>query len=430
MTTAQQTTRTPTTPITPAVPAHIRRRLVAVLFAGQSFFSAGQIVSFAVLPIVVVGLSGTESVAGVPATLSLIGRALAAFPAGWLMDRVGRRFGLSLGFMLCTVGGIVSALAIGWVSLLIFLLGIFVAGMGRGIAEQARYAAAEVETADRRAKAIGLVVFASTIGAVLGPRLLAPSENLALRFNMQGAAGPFIVGAALFYLSFMLTLLFLRPDPLLVGKALDDEAPAAEHDTGASRTLRAIFADWHVRLSLLAMTIGQLVMTSIMVITPLHMNKSAYTTDDIGWVLMAHTIGMFALASVTGWLVDRTSSTTVIGIGGIILVVAAAMTPLASSLFLLMLALFLLGLGWNFCFVAGSSLLSAALRPGERGRVQGASETLVSLASGLGSLSVGAIFAISGMTGLSLSGLVFALLLIVATVWIVRLRPLSAAFGD
>lgn len=408
----------------------VRRRLVAVLFAGQSFFSAGQIVSFAVLPIVVVSLAGTEAIAGLPATLSLIGRAIAAFPVGWLMDRVGRRFGLSLGFILCTIGSVLSALAIGWVSLIGFLLGITLSGMGRGIAEQARFAAAEVETADRRAKAIGLVVFASTVGAVLGPRLLAPSENLALFFGIQGEMGPFIVGAALFYLAFMVTVLLLRPDPLLVGKAMEAETPRTEHLPAAVRTLGNIFADWHVRLALLAMTVGQLVMTSIMIITPLHMNKTAYTTDDIGWVLMAHTIGMFALAGVTGWLVDRTSSTTIIGVGGLILVASAVMTPWASSLFLLAFALFLLGLGWNFCFVAGSSLLAASLRPGERGRVQGASETLVSLASGAGSLSVGPIFATGGITGIGMAGLAFSIALIFATIWIVRLRPAPVIAGS
>jgi MFS family permease len=415
-----------------AVPVSVRRRLVYMLFAGQSLFSAAQIVTFGILPIVVVQLGRSDAVAGLPATVTLIGRAVAAYPVGWLMDKLGRRFGLSLGFLLCTIGTVLSALAIGWESLFGLLLGVLIAGMGRGIGEQARFAAAEVETADRRAKAIGLVVFAGTIGAVVGPRLLAPAEQLAIRFGIMGEMGPFLVGAFLFYLAFMVTALFLRPDPMLVGRALEAESPKAVDEVPEeARSLRTIFADWNVRLSLISITVGQLVMTTIMVITPLHMAKLTYTTDDIGWVLMAHTLGMFGLASVTGWLIDRTSSILMIGVGGLVLVLAAIMTPLASNLWLLSASLFLLGLGWNFCFVAGSALLSAALKPNERGRVQGASETMVSLASGIGSLSVGALFTYGGIVGISAGGLLFSLVLLVAMLWILRLRPNAVAVsGD
>jgi predicted MFS family arabinose efflux permease len=111
------------------------------------------------------------------------------------------------------------------------------------------------------------------------------------------------------------------------------------------------------------------------------------------------------------------------------LIVAAVLTPLASNLWLLSAALFLLGLGWNFCFVAGSALLSAALKPGERGRVQGASETLVSLASGTGSLSVGALFTYGGIVGISAGGLLFSLVLLAAMLWILRLRPGAVVVG-
>ena len=425
-------THSPTPAPTASIPAPIRRRLVNLLFAGQSLFSAAQIVTFGILPIVVVQLGGSEAVAGLPATVTLVGRAMAAFPVGWMMDKLGRRFGLSVGFLLCTLGSILSALAIGWESFFGFMLGILLAGMGRGIGEQARFAAAEVETPDRRAKAIGLVVFAGTIGAVIGPRLLAPSEQLAVRLGLMGEMGPFLMGALLFYLAFMLTALFLRPDPMLVGRAIEAEMPKSSDDVPTeARPLGQIFADWNVRLSLISMTVGQLVMTTIMVITPLHMAKLTYTTDDIGWVLMAHTLGMFGLASVTGWLIDRTSSTIMIGVGGLVLILSALLTPLASNLWMLSAALFLLGLGWNFCFVAGSALLSAALKPSERGRVQGASETLVSLASGTGSLSVGVLFAYGGIVGISAGGLLFSLVLILAMVWILRLRPRAIALsGD
>lgn len=415
--------------MTTIVPQTVRRRLLVTLFATQSLFSAAQIVSFAVLPIVAVQIASSDAAAGIPSTVTLLGRAAAAYPVGWLMDRLGRRFGLSTGFLLAIGGWVLSALALGWGTLWGFLLGTLLSGMGRGIGEQARFAAADVETPDRRAKAIGMIVFAGTIGAVGGPLLLSPSEQLAIRYGFDPASGPFIAGAILTYLAFMLTVVFLRPDPMLIGRAIEAGLPGYAAATGPGRSVREIFADWSVRLALLALVVSQLVMTTIMVITPLYMSRHEYSTGAISWVLMAHTLGMFGLAGVTGRLIDRAGEVTMIAVGSVVLIASAVLAPLAPNVPTLALALFLLGLGWGFCFIAGSSLLSNALQPQERGRVQGASETLVSLASGVGSLSTGSLFAVGGMAGISLSGLAFALLLLAATVWIARLRakPLPLA---
>jgi MFS family permease len=413
-----------------SVPPSIRRRLLGVLIAGQGISSVAQIVASGTLPIVVVALAHTDAAAGLPATLTLIGRAIAAIPVGWLMDKIGRRFGLSLGFLLCTIGTVLSALAIGWGALFVLLLATLIVGMGRGVSDQARFAAAEVESDDRRAKAIGWVVFASTIGAIGGPILIDPSEQWAARFNIASATGPYYVGALLFYVAFMATALWLRPDPMLVGRAMEAERPQTDDKPIAkARPLPTIFADWNVRLALISITVGQLVMTSIMIITPVYMTKQGYTTGNWSWVLAAHLLGMFGLAGVTGWLIDKSSSKLMISAGALLLALAAIMASLAFNLLTLSLTLFLLGLGWNFCYVAGSSLLSAALRPNERGRVQGASETLVSLASGIGSLSVGALFEYGGIFGISGGSLVFCLVLIVAMLWVARLRPNVVAVG-
>lgn len=417
--------------MTTIVSQAVRRRLLVTLFTTQSLFSAAQIVSFAVLPIVAVQIAGSDAAAGLPSTVTLLGRAAAAYPVGWLMDRLGRRFGLSTGFLLAMGGWVLSALALGWGTWWGFLLGTLLSGMGRGIGEQARFAAADVEMPERRAKAIGWIVFAGTVGAVGGPLLLSPSEQLATRYGFDPSSGPFIAGAVLAYLAFMLTLVFLRPDPMLVGRAIEAELPGYTAASGPGRSVREIFTDWSVRLALLAMVVGQLVMTTIMVITPLYMSRQEYGTGAISWVFMAHTLGMFGLAGVTGRLIDRAGSVTMIAVGSGVLIASAVLAPLAPNVPLLALALFLLGLGWSFCFIAGSSLLSNALQPQERGRVQGASETLVSLASGAGSLSTGSLFAAGGMTGISLGGLAFALLLLAATAWIARFRakPLPIA-GD
>jgi MFS family permease len=173
-------------------------------------------------------------------------------------------------------------------------------------------------------------------------------------------------------------------------------------------------------------------MTLLMVITPLHMSHNLHGAEAISLVIMAHTLGMFGLSSVTGWLIDHFGQTLIILVGAGILALSSVMTPWSPQFFPLALALFLLGLGWNFCFLAGSSLLSAGLASHERGRIQGTSEMFVALASGAASLGTGFLFAWQGIGAVSLVGLLFSLALgVLVIVW---RRPLptmqTAEVGD
>ena len=228
------------------VPDRIRRRILATLFAGQGLISASQIVTFGVLPIAAVELSGTEAAAGLPATAILIGRAIAAYPVGWLMDRLGRRAGLSIGFILAATGAVVAGLGLGWMSLAGFMLGTLMSGMGRGVSDQARFAAAEVEPADRRGKAVGLIVFAGTIGAIAGPLLLGPSAEFGVRLGLGAQIGPLVVSAALAYTALLVNFIFLRPDPMRVAQAIEaaEPVPAGTPTTPSEgRPLGQVFAE-------------------------------------------------------------------------------------------------------------------------------------------------------------------------------------------
>ena len=391
-----------------------RRRLTATLFVAQSFFSAAMIASFTITPILAAQLSGNDSAAGLPSTISLLGRAAAAYPFGWLMDRIGRRLGLSLGYGLGVAGMALSAWAILAGSFSWFLVGVALFGMGRGVAELGRYVAAEVQPAENRAKAIGLIVFAGTVGAVGGPLLVAPSSQLASRFDLLADSGPFWLGAVFMAIGLALLWTLLRPDPqtLIMAKTADGEPV-----TTSNTSLWRLFADAKVLLALSSMAIGQLVMVLIMVITPLHMDHQQHGTQAISLVIMAHTLGMFGLSWLTGGLIDRYGRITIMFVGAFILVVSAVMTPLVTGVPLLALALFLLGLGWNFCFVAGSSLLTDSIAAGDKGRVQGAAEVLVALSSGVGSLGSGPVFASGGMIAISGVGLALVLLLLAGGAW-------------
>jgi MFS family permease len=393
----------------------IRRRIVATIFAVSSLVAAAQIAYFTLTSIIAADLSGTDSLAGVPGTLSMVGRALSAYPIGWLMGRVGRRYGLSLGLLFGLIGTLMSAWAIGTGSFWLFSIGAGLAGAARGAADLGRYAAAEVYPPESRARSLGLVVFAGTIGAIAGPLLVVPSTESAAAFGWPAESGPYLIGALFSALSILLTFLFLRPDPLVLSKQYEPDEPVGEDVDGKvkGRTFRQLLSLANVRLGMAAMVIGQLVMVMIMVITPLHMSHAGHDTGAISLVIMAHTLGMFGLSTLTGWLIDRIGSESVIIIGSVILIVASVLSPFVSTISGLAFALFLLGLAWNLCFIAGSSLLASGLAANERGRVQGSSDTLSSAAAALGSLSTGPLFAagtfiLVGAVGLALSLGLFA----------------------
>lgn len=412
------------TAITTISPSSVRTRITATVFASSSLFTASQIAAFTLMSIVAAELSGRDSMAGVPATMQLIGRAVIAFPIGWLMGRAGRRVGLNIGFFIGILGSLLSAFSIFWGSFIGFAAGVFLLGAARGVADLGRFAAAEIYPINRQAKIIGLVVFSGTIGAIAGPLLVIPATALATVTGLPEYAGPYLLGVLFSAAALLLTFLFMRPDPLYLSRELPD-LEYREPVAGSAAPLRVVFARPAVQLGVAAIALGQLVMTMLMVITPLHMAHHDHTAGAISLVIMSHTLGMFGLSSVTGWLVDRSGRVPVIIAGAVLLAISGILTPLASGIPGLAFALFLLGLGWNFCFVGGSSLLTGDMEAAESSRVQGAADTLASVASGVGSLSTGAVFAAGGIAAVSTLSIGFILVLAAAVVWGSRRRRLA-----
>lgn len=405
-----------------------RQRIVGSLFGAQSLFSAALIISFTLTSIIAIDLTGNESFAGLPSTVSLISRAALAYPIGWLLDRLGRRLGLSIGYLIGVTGAIISAWSVFSGSFTGFLVGAALFGGSRASSEQSRYVAAEVFPSQRQSKVIGWIVFAGTIGAIVGPLLVGPSTLMAENMGLPAYTGPFIVAGIMLLISGLVTFALLRPDPQRIGEAIVAWEKHERHEDAMleeeARPLRQIFSNTYALLAVAAMTIGQLVMVMLMVITPVYMNHHEHGTQAISWVIMAHTLGMFGLSGLTGGLISRFGRLTIIAAGAFILIVACFLAPVSTDLPLLALSLFLLGLGWNFAFVAGSSLLSEQLIPAERGRAQGAGEMSVAIGAGLGSLASGVIFARGDMLAISIIGLAFSLTLMgmVFWVWVVR-RP-------
>lgn len=415
--------------IAPSLLTKIQNRITVTLFAAQSLYGASTTASFILLPIIAAQLSGSDSAAGIPSTLTLLGRAVIGYPIGWLMDRVGRRTGLSLGYLLAAVGAAIGTMAIGGASFVGFCVGAFFAGMGRGVTEQTRFVAAEVHSQAQRARAIGWVVWAGTVGAIGGPLLVDPSSRWAAQWGLLADTGPFVLSVGLALVALLLTFVFLRPEPLTISRALSATQQSTDTPHPA-RTVSEILHSRQVQLALVAMTVGQLVMTLLMVITPLHMAHHQHAVRTISYVIMAHAVGMFGLSWLTGRLIDHFGQLNMIVAGAGVLILSALLSPVSTGAPMLAFAMFVLGLGWNFCFIAGSSLLSDALMVNERGRVQGTSEALVALASGVGSLGTGAAFDQGGMLAVSVIGLAPSLLLILVTVWWMRRISVAGWHGD
>lgn len=384
------------------------RRITWTLFVTQSLALAAVIANSTVNPIIGAQLSGQDALAGLPSTLMLVGAASAAYPAGRLMERAGRRGGLALGFFFGLVGMLIAGAAVVGHSFAGFLAGMLLIGSARGAFDQSRYAAADAQLPERRAKAISTVVFAGTIGAIGGPALVAPLGAAAERMGVDPLSGTMFSGAALFLLAGALILLFLRPDPRDIGRAIAAAFPQTVPSSGPARTLREILRLPAARLALAALVFGQMVMALVMSMVSLHMYNHQHALSDVSWVIMAHTLGMYGLSVVTGPMVDRIGRRPAIALGAGLLISGSLLAPSSLMTNWIALAEFLVGLGWNVCYISGSSLLSDILAPSERSQIQGATDLIVNVASATSSLGSGFILGMMGFGSICVLGALLA----------------------
>jgi len=410
-----------------------RTRITASLFLSQAFYSSAFIGVFAVMPILATRFGGSPAQAGLPVTLTMAGRALASYPLGWAMDRYGRRMALTIGFAGGVVSAVLGVLAVWSSSLALLLASAALMGLARSASEQARFIAAEVHAPAMRDNMIGLIVFAGTFGAVGGRAAAEMGSWLRLSFGLNEFAVAYLLAIGLLALALLCTQILLRPDPLTLRWKVEPEslpesgalpkvagalpaatAPGAVPAPLRGRPLLEIFSAPDMQIAVTAIAMGQLVMTMLMVITPLHMNICGYDTLNVSTALAVHTLGMFALSPLTGWMSRQVGRVPVICAGALVLMACGLLAPYAVSLYALYFGMFALGYGWNLCHVAGSALLAQMVPEGEGGRVQGAAEVIVSITSGIGSLSSGALFAWRGFSGPGAAGLLLAGLILVA----------------
>ena len=395
-----------------------RRSTTTAFFAGVAVANTGFIAAVTVTGLVAEQITGSARLSGLPGAIGTFGTALGAVAVSILIGRAGSRAGLSIGYVTAATGAAIAMTATVTASFPMLLAGLLVLGIGHSATQLSRYAAADLYEADHRARAVGLIVWAGTIGSVLGPSLLEPSGRLAIAARLPELSGAYGVSGAFFAAAAILYVVFLRESRSGVGTqtAPDPKGPGS---------LRDLFRLPQVQVALSAMIIGQLVMVLIMAMTPLHIRHLGLGLGTVGFVISAHTLGMFALSPVTGWLTDRFGHVQIIVAGVVLLAGSAVLAATAPTdgRTQLAVALFILGLGWNFGFVAGSSLLTLGVPEEARTALQGRVDSLVWMAAALASLASGFVLEAAGYVTLSVAGGFIALLPLVV---IVR-RPLHLA---
>jgi MFS family permease len=247
--------------------------------------------------------------------------------------------------------------------------------------------------------------------------MVGPTGQYVRRFGFDELVGPFGVALLLFLAASFVIFLLLRPDPRDLGREISRLYAAPVSENGSGRPLALIFRQPGARVALAAMVFGQLVMVMLMVITALHMTHHQHNLSDISLVISSHTFGMFAFSILSGRLADRWGRGPVILIGALTLMLACMAAILSPEVLPLAAALFLLGLGWNFCYVGGSSLLADNLQPEERSRAQGINDLLIGLVSATGSMSSGVIFAALGYNLMGILGMLVSIIPLSMTLW-------------
>ncbi len=394
--------------------AAIQRNVLGALTTGQIVGGAAMASSVTVGALVVTDMLGATTVwAGLGAATVTTGTAFASQVLSRRMKRAGRRPGLQIGYAGALLGAVIAAIGVQFQLLPLFLAGLFVFGNGQASNLLARYAAADLARPEERSRAIGRVVFAQTFGAVAGPLTIVPAENLGLSLGLQKYTGPWLVAGALFGLAVLNTTIRLRPDPLVLAggvspKGSREKLPPIRASLGLIRGVPA------ARLALLAMVVSQFVMVAEMAMTPVHMKLHGY--EDLSpYVVSVHVAGMFAFAPLVGRFADRVGRVQAILVGGGLLVVAGIIAALSTHNHLLLFpSMWVLGVGWNFGMIGGSTLLTESFSISERVQVQGSADLVMSFCGGIAGLSAGFIRQAVGYHMLANLGDAAAIVLLVA----------------
>lgn len=395
------------------------RRTLIIVVISQIFGGAGLTAGITVGALLAQNMLGADSFTGIPTALFTLGSAGSAFLIGRISQRYGRRPGLAAGFLTGGIGAIGVVISAITNNILLLFASLLIYGSGTATNLQARYAGTDLADSKQRATAVSIAMVSTTFGAVAGPNLVEVMGGFAMNIGIPALAGPFILAAAAFILAGLVHLIFLRPDPLVVAKAIAGEQNTTETNLSNTNSQTLAKNTRGIAVGAAVMLVTQIVMVAIMTMTPVHMRSHGHSLSAVGLVIGFHIGAMFLPSLLTGILVDKIGRTKMAIASGVTLLSAGviAATAPADSMFILTIALSLLGLGWNFGLISGTALIVDSTNLHNRAKTQGTVDVLIALAGASGGALSGMVAAHTSYAFLSLSGGVLALMLIPVIIW-------------
>lgn len=384
-------------------PDRTQRRIVGVLALATVLGGLGVGASLSAGALLIVDVTGAESLSGFGSTMNALGAALAGIPLARLAARRGRRIALSTGSAVAVLGAILIIAASATRTPVALFIGLAVLGVAVAVQLQSRFAATDLATPARRARDLSLVVWSITIGAVTGPNLIGPGEVIGESLGIPPLAGIFVFTVAAQAAAGLVVWIGLRPDPLLEARAI----PAAPRPAGAgpdadpAAGIRSASATPQF-LAMAVVALGHAVMVALMAMTPLHLMHHGGSVTLVGFTISMHIAGMYALSPVFGVLTSRIGPLPVLLGGFAALALAAGGTGFGGdTVWVIQVALILLGIGWSMVTISGASLLTSLAPADVRPKRQGQSDTMMNAAGAtVGALS-GLVFATGGFPLLS-----------------------------
>ncbi len=396
-----------------------QRHTVRTLVVSQAIGAVGVTIGVATASLLARDISGSESMAGLAQTFQVLGTAAAAYLLARVMRRRGRRIGLVAGYLFGATGAALAVVAGVVDSMLVLLLGALLLGATTAVNSGSRYAATDLATEANRARALSVVVWATTIGAVAGPNLTGVGATVAHRLGVPELTGGFAIGSVVLVVAAAWVWWRLRPDPLLLAQEVAGIVPsvgAEPRGRSWGRFVTVVRDVPGVGAAVVAMACAHAAMVTVMIMTPLHMEHGGAHLEVIGFVISIHVLGMFAFSPLVGWATDRLGRSAVLVTGGGLLLVALTLCGLSpeGSSWQIFAGLFLLGLGWSCATIAASTVIADRTPIDARTDVQGTSDMAMALTAAGGGALAGVIVGTLGYPSLAAFAALLAATVVVA----------------
>jgi MFS family permease len=396
--------------------AAVQAATVRALVLSQAVGALGITIGIATASLLARDLSGSESLAGLAGTFQVLGAALSSYLLARVMAVRGRRVGLTTGLLMGAAGALLAVVAGVVGSMLLLLVGALLIGATTAANNASRYAATDLAPAERRGRALSTVVWATTVGAVLGPNLTGPSAAFADLLGIPELTGPFALGAIGMLVAAVIVTVRLRPDPLLLARELAEVPAAPPSGTSWGRARAAVREQPGLGLAVAGLAGAHAAMVGVMTMTPIHMEHGGAELRVIGIVISVHVLGMFAFSPLVGLLSDRVGRPPVLAAGGLVLLVSLVLCSTApeGTSWQIFGGLFLLGLGWSLATVSASTMVADLAPIDARTDVQGMADVVMGVSAASAGALAGLVVGLFGYPVLALVTTALAVGVVVA----------------